>query len=402
MALLSTVLTALVRKGLLVGGVLLLLVLLLEGALWKWSPAPAETLYRYQLTNSLEDRGLSREVEFGIDARQLRTLPGDRGRSKVYQTLVLGGAFLYEPLQQAEGTWWGLVSQSLEKAHPEVAFPIAAKASSPGMTQQFGIAMRDSLQWARTYIPELKPDLVIAVFGVSEVLDIVADFEVQQPEATPIPLKADNWKDQLTDMSQLVRRLRQGRQLRSRSYSDRKAKLEEMDHFVRTDDHQRKVYESLPFDGQPPMRQGSTNDPMIEYLASLKALKTLTDLIGAQLVVLGEPSLHEPFLGSTEEEERTFRRPRWRQFPSAETGSGIGYRPDPAWVEAELTRYYVEAAKWCETAGVPFLNLNDKSVLPKTVEQFFNDTMLTNVGSKHVAAVVQPVLAPVVKKFLAN
>jgi hypothetical protein len=401
MALFSTVFSALVRKGFLVGGGLFLLLLLLEGALWKWSPAPPETVYRYQLTNTLEDRGLSREVDFGIDSRQLRALPGDRGRSKSCQTLVLGGAFLYEPLQQVDGTWWGQLSQSLEQAHTELAFPIASRASSPGMTQQFGVAMRDGIQWARKYVPELQPDVVIAVFGVSEVLDVVEGFTIQQPETAPIRLKANNWKDQLSDVSQLVRRLRQERQLRSPSYSERKAVLEKVDHFVKTDERQRVLYESLPFDGQPPVRQGSANDPLLEYLASLKALKSILDSVGAQLVVLGEPSLHEAFLGSTEEEERTFRRPRWRQYPS-ELGAGVGYRPDPAWVERELTRYYAEASKWCKTAGVPFLNLNDKSVLPKTLEHFFNDSMLTNLGSKLVASKVQPVLAPVVKKFLAN
>ncbi len=402
MALLSTVLSALLRKGLLVGGVLLVLVLLLEGLLWKFAPAPPETEFQYNLTNNVEARGLSREVTFGIDTRSLRGISGARGRSKRCETVVLGGSFLYEPLQQAESTWWGELSSDLEMAYPEAAFPMAVTANAPGVTQTLGIAIRGGLKWARAYLDELKPDLVIAVFGVSEVLDIEQGYAVQKPSTTAIPRPTAGWKDRLTEMSQLVRRLRQSRQMRSSTYKERKAVLEAEDHFVRNDERQRKSFESMPFDGQPPIRVGAPNDPLQEYLESLKALKAIAEAAGARFMVLGEPSLHEAFLGSTEEEERTFRRPRWHRFPSQESGGGLGFRPDPAWVQQELDRYYVSAAAWCSSAKVPFLNLNNKEVLPKTLEQFFNDTTLTNAGSKHVASKVQPLLVPVVEKILAN
>ena len=95
-------------------------------------------------------------------------------------------------------------------------------------------------------------------------------------------------------------------------------------------------------------------------------------------------------------------RPRWLRRPSADEPNGSGLRPDPAWVEAELNRYYRAGQSWAEKKGVLFLNLNHDDVLPKSTDHFVDDHTLTKAGSHRVAEAAVPIFAGAIKKILAK
>ena len=77
-------------------------------------------------------------------------------------------------------------------------------------------------------------------------------------------------------------------------------------------------------------------------------------------------------------------------------------RPDPAWVELELNRFYEAADDWAAKEGLSFVNLNQNHVLPKTVANFVDETMLNQAGSQRVADEVSPAVTSSIKKVLAK
>ena len=132
----------------------------------------------------------------------------------------------------------------------------------------------------------------------------------------------------------------------------------------------------------------------------LRTLRALAKRLGAEFIVVGEPALHDDNL-SFDGIDR-LSRPRWTKRPTVADPNGAGLRPDPAWVERELNRFYDSADDWASKEDLSFVNLNQESVLAKTVENFVDDTMLTQVGSQRVADELAPAVTSSIKKVLAN
>lgn len=399
MALFTTIFQAVFRKGLLVGGLLLLGIVIAELLLWTLAPVSPYAVYKYQFTNEMKPFGLSETSTFEVDARELRKRPGTDGREESLKMLILGGEGNYQPLQNAGETWWGRLAQEMENQFPEMALEVATKASPAGAGQ--GTSLSRSLAWAKTYMEEIDPDIVVASFGVSEVLDIAPGYRYNPTKMQMLPAlpRAGRVRDKVVNASQLARRLRLWRTERSESANERQHLLEQPNHFLNLLQRRRQVYESLRFDARPP-RHAEDQDPKLEYLDGLRTIQALAKQNGAQLIVLGEPTLHHGFLG-LEELER-LNRPRWTKRPTVQDTNGAGLRPDPAWVEDELNRYYNAAESWAGRERVPFVNLNRTTALPKSTINFVDDTTLTNAGSQSVADEVAPAVAVAIKKVLAN
>jgi hypothetical protein len=261
--------------------------------------------------------------------------------------------------------------------------------------------MVQALQWAKTYAGELSPDIVVAAFGLSEVLDVPPGYRYNPtlvPALSALP-HPGSIKDKAAGVSQIARRLRDWRTASSDAVKERKTLLEKQDHFRNNMHYQRAVYETLRFDATPP-RRGEGEDPLLEYMDGLRGFHSQAKRIGAEMIVLGEPSLHDDLLGSNEMSR--LKRPRWMKRPTVSDPDGSGVRPDPGWVEREMNRYYSAALEWASKADVPFVDLNRDDVLAKNVENFVDDVMLTQAGSQRVSDEVSPVFASVMKKFLAN
>ena len=396
MPLLNTVLKAFLRKGLFLGAALALILVLVEGILWKFAPVGEYPTYSYRFNNDVMSWGLKDLVDFEIDGQELRHRPGARNRSKTCRTLIIGGAIAYQPLQSVQDTWWAKVGEGLESRFPELSVPMMAKACAPGATLLNGtaVAMRNGVAWARTHLDSVEPDLLIVAFGVSEILDIEAGYRYDPQRVASIDGIPTTYRSKIVERSQIARRIRMQRTYGSEAFKTRKAELERPNHFRKNIAYQRTVFRQLKNDESPPNHQGE-NDPLQEYLDGLKAFQALAKSVGATLVVIGEPSLHDNFM--SEVELGRLKRPRWDRFPSGES-SGIGKQPDPAWVERELNRYYQAASAWAQENAIVFISLNDDILLPKHIDHFVDDTTLTDLGAEQVSSVVTPLLAPLLQK----
>ena len=401
MAPLSPIMNALVRKAMLVGAAFLVIIGLVELSLWGFAPMPRYLTYRFDFKNAMAPYGLADSSVFEVDSRELRHLGPSGDHNRRLRILILGGEGTYQPLQDAEDTWWGRLAVTLEKAVPEVGIEVDVKASPAGAWPGAGTSMQQGLQWARTYAAELDPDVLVLCFGLSEVLDVAPDYRYDSTTMEELPplLRPRKLKSKVVAFSQIARRLRQWRSARDSTMNERRAVVEQQNYFLNTMGYQRRVYEKLPFDAKPPRRQGG-QDPMLEYLDGLRSFHALAKQLGAELVVMGEPSLHDKMPGFLARER--LKRPRWLRRPAEEDRLGSGLRPDPAWVQSELNRYYAAARAWAEKRVIPFVNLNRDVVLAKDVENFVDDTMLTQLGSQRVTAELSPLFFSLVKKFLAK
>ncbi len=400
MALISTILTALLRKGVLVGLGVLLLIGLIEAVLWLAAPVTPYVTYRFEFQNRMSPLGLRDSSVFEVDSRELRTRRPPENKTEEIRILIVSGESSYAPVQSAEDTWWGMLASMLEKRHSGVGVRVDLKAVSSTRPER-GTSMRHGLRWAKTYAPELKPDILAVSFGVSEVLDPPLDFQYDPTAMSTLSglPRPRSLKDRAVAVSQIARRLRHWRAPNSLNVQERKALLEQPNYFLKHMGFQRTLYEQMPFDVSPPRREGDT-DHMHEYLDGLRRFHALAERLGARLLVLGEPCLHDDLLGNTE--MARLKRPRWLVPPSASDEEGRGLRPDPSWVERELERYYGKAAEWASKADVPFLNLNREEVLAKSTENFVDDVHLTLHGSRRVADEVLLLFSSEIKKILAK
>lgn len=402
MALFSTILTALLRKGAWMGLAVLVLIALAEGILWVVAPVTPYVTYQFEFKNRMSPFGLRDQSTFEVDSRELRTRVPQEEKDPEVRILIVSGEGNYSPVQSIEDTWWGQLAGTLEKRHPEAGVRIDLKATSASRPE-LETCMRHGLRWTKTYAEELKPDILAVCFGVSEVLDPPPDFQYQPTAMATLPPlpRAGSLKDRAVAVSQIARRIRHWRAPGSNVVQSRKALLEKPNYFLEHMGVQRSLYEKMPFDVTPPQRAGrEAEDPLQEYLDGLRRFQGLADRIGATLVVLGEPCLHDDMMGLRE--MARLKRPRWLVRPGSHSEESRGLRPDPTWVENELERYYEAAGEWAAKSNIPFLNLNREEVLAKSTENFVDDVMLTLQGNRRVADEALPVFSTLVKKILAK
>ena len=118
MALLSTIFQALLRKGVLLGVCGLVLIGLIELALWVFAPVSQYADYEFQFTNAMTPYGLEESARYEIDSREVRTRPASEGRARNLKVLVLGGEGTAQPLQSIGDTVWGVWPRKLKASFP--------------------------------------------------------------------------------------------------------------------------------------------------------------------------------------------------------------------------------------------------------------------------------------------
>lgn len=75
MALLSTIFQALLRKGALLGVFVLLIIGIVEVALWLFAPVAPHADYEFTFKNAMTPYGLEESSRYEIDSREVRTRP---------------------------------------------------------------------------------------------------------------------------------------------------------------------------------------------------------------------------------------------------------------------------------------------------------------------------------------
>jgi hypothetical protein len=360
------------------GAVLLILV---EGLMWVFFPAPKRISQEFEFENQLP--GLKEKASFTLDERLLRTWkPDDASTGKEIHIVCLGGMATSAVLQNAPDTWWGRLASELQRQYPKSAFRVSALSVEAG-----GILY--GARWAQQHLPSIKPQVVIAMYGFDDIMLQPGDYVYDPKKIDKIPIEGRRrgpLKEFLLGVSQICRRISNSRQ--RFAMAERMRSQREINYYARHIRQQQSIHPQLPVKYEIKREPG--HDPVIEYLDGLKWLAEACQKSGAALCVAGEPTLNTGLMGGVE--ERLVHR-KWH-FDPAQQHKGI-VRVDPGGIELELNRYQREAEKFCRQNGVPFINLH-RNVAPSR-DNFVDDVILTDAGAAAAARILVPVIKPLVE-----
>lgn len=357
------------------------LFLLLEAVLWTFFRAPVEPLKGLELRNDVA--GFHKEVNFSFDRNLVRYLDGRNGSKSagVVRLLCLGGAGTLGMFQNAEDTWWGALGRGLQAKG--VSVEVAAWGQEyTGISSCTAVAARVIEDW--------QPDVVIGNFGFDDVVSHPLTYEwipeKSQPHAAVSRLPG--WKQGILTISQTARLFRKF------SVHNDAATLQQnvggMDYFKDSITTRKENLSQFAF-GIPSERTGS-NDPLQEYLHGWRKLADLAERQGATLIMTGEAAMDDSIINFTQTENLIGLIPVGTPPPDAKV---VPIRPDPGWVERELGRYAESAEKLAVGRKLSWLNLNGR--VPRDLDHFFTDVILTDAGAAIAAQELLPLVEPVVK-----
>lgn len=364
----------------------LLIVGLVEAALWIFAPVEKRVSQRWEFDNQI--RGLKERVTFSVDGRSLRSWKAEKAApdGRDFTVLVLGGGATSALLQNDAEAWWGRLGSQLQEEFPKARIHVRALLREYCTTLQ-------AAKWAETHLAAINPDLVIVALGFEDVLSHDGAYVYAPGKLATIELdttRRGRLKEWLIDSSQLCRRLVHRGQ--RRALLAKLGPLGERNAYAQRLAQLRATYAQLPLAYEVDRPDGG--DPKAEYIDGLRTIANLCQSHGASLAVVGEPTLHRGLMdgGADRMVYRWF-------FKDPSKGNAGAVRLDSGWIELELGRYYKAAEEFCATKGVPFIDPTRK--LPANPLVFVDDVTLTDSGALTLAQTVLPVVKPLVEKKLA-
>ncbi len=351
----------------------------LELIFWIFVRIPLEPLKPLHLSNTLP--GLKQEVKLTVDGDLARYLDDRSGgkKSGTVRILCLGGSATFGLLQNAEDTWWGQLGRQLQaKGH-------AVEMAAWGQDRTGIVA---STPVAAALMERWKPDVVIGNFGFDDVVGQPLDYRYQPEKARGLagPPPTAGWKQAVLKVSQMARLRRWV--LRRHEAGSIENRIGRPDYWKDSFDKMRQDVAQTPIQELP--EREPAQDPKEEYLDGWRVLKELCERHGAALIMTGEASLHDSTNNLTQQESLLALVP----LESDPDGTAKYVRPSPSWVEREMNRYAGAAEELASSLQVPWLNLNGR--VPRDLEHFFGDVILTDAGAAVVARELLPVVEPVV------
>ncbi|MFN0126964.1 MAG: hypothetical protein ACKV19_09815 [Verrucomicrobiales bacterium] len=367
----------------------LVLVGLIEAALWIFAPVGKRASTRFAFDNQLP--GLKERVAFKVDERSSRSWPTPNAAAategREVNILVLGGGASVALLQNDDDAWWGQLGAALQKEFPQARISVSA------LVREYSTILH-AAKWAERHLPDVNPDIVIVMHGFEDVLSHGGDYTYNPNKLATLSVESSNrgpLKEFLVNTSQLCRRFVLRGQ--KRAVTSVIGPLGERNAFAQRLAQNRQIYAQLPLAYEVDRPEG--RDPMREYLDGLSTLAQLSAKQGAALAVIGEPTLHRGLMDGGS--ERLLHR--WFKREPAKGDAGV-VRLDSGWIELQLSRYYTAAEKFCSQSNIAFTDPTRK--LPAHPAVFIDDTMLTDAGAITLATLVQPVVRPLVQARLTQ
>lgn len=361
--------------------VLLGLFLLVEAVLWLFFRAPAAPELTFRLKNTLP--GLKESVIFSINKeQQLRTIRWAAGPRQpgTVRLLCVGGHATAGQLQNSEDTWWGQLARSLQEKVPGVNIEVGANATP--FTSLAGA------KWASSFMDKWKPDIILVNLGAADILGQPIEYTYSANRFDSLPSARHErtfLKEWALKFSQLAKRMQ---------LSNARQEAAQLEYAMGTPNHFTDHYNKLRTDFAkiapiPNPFRLSDADPRNEYHDALKQFLSMAKSVNATLILTGEPNLCHMEMSETAEAARC-------TFVPKSKGENLLHRTTPIWVQQELSRFQETAEKFAGDNSLVWYDLNGE--VPQNVEHFFNETILTDLGSRKMADLLLPKVLPVVQK----
>lgn len=336
--------------------------------------APVPLDEELEFTQSLP--GVKDTVVFERDRQGLRRPSREAWEAdRTLRILCVGGSTTEQVPQSFPDTWCGALAADLNDRLPEGGEKTTVAAAIFG---RGGYRAVDVYDWVERNLDDLAPDLVITLLGVNDLAWNGGPGYRYEGLPAALEVSRARWA---TDLS-LAGRCRERFQLCKRLAVLRDQVLSS------TDETQREWHsENLPslrdeYRQRPIVESIARNpDPIDEFEDAVEALVSLVLGRSTPMLLLGQPVLWRDEL--SEEEQKSL----W--FTVATPDGPV--RAAPPVLAEEMDRYNQAQRAIAERSGAAYLDLG--SLIPRSLDYFFDDCHFTDEGSRRVAAETAPIAA---------
>ncbi|MBI4406113.1 MAG: SGNH/GDSL hydrolase family protein [Deltaproteobacteria bacterium] len=330
--------------------------------------------------------GLKQEIEyhvypFGFRSQSLNSrLKGKR----TIRILCLGASTTDQPTQSNEDMWSSQLEKRLKDAFASQKINVEVAAFGYG---KGGQTLWQRVLWAQHELLSFSPDVVILLEGINDLAwnggphYAYSRAQKLREVAAMGPVSVEeSWKTHCGRLSQVCAygRYLLGQWKLKRSLKNRSTVEWHSDHLPEL----RKQYAALPY--VQTLRRHP--DPIDEFSDGMDHLLGFLRRNHIETVVMGQPTLWKPQLTNDEKDVLWFY---------VNTPQG-GVRPSPEWLAREMSRYNLQQAQLAQRWEATYIPLD--SLIPETLDYFFDDCHFTDKGSYQVADAIFPYVFPLVKK----
>ena len=258
----------------------------LELSLRFFAPQPLNPEAKLIFSQDIE--GIQPEVVYQLNELYLRTLNWDSLRKKPgsKRILFVGGSSTDCVIHNAEDTWWGQTWLRVQEATPYDVECAALAAYDDSILY--------AAKWCEAYLKDLEVDLMVINFGFGEIIRDGVQYRYDPNKMLKIELdERSEWRIALNKHLHLYRLLRVWRH---RGLNNaRQRMMGRHNYFKDLLQERRDLYARLPYiEG---IMRDVANDPLLEYLDGVDRFVEFSKQYDVPLLVLGEPVLHDDFLG---------------------------------------------------------------------------------------------------------
>lgn len=291
--------------------------------------------------------------------------------------LCLGASTTDQANQNTEDTWCALLEKELNEEYSRGKFRFETASYGRG-----GWKAIDLYAWARINIKRFKPDIVITLMGINDLAwnggseySYASLNDALQKRGAGTSESLGAIKHVCKEYSQICRRgvLAMRRLELYRNKNAGKVLEWHSENLPAL----RKKYQQR----RQVVQVTRVPDPIVEFNDAMEGLLSLLQKAGTEVFVLGQPVIWKERMTPTEAAALWFH---------VNTPSGP-VRPSTEWLLTEMRRYNNRQKGLAARYGATYIDLD--SVIPKTLEYYFDDCHYTDAGSRLVASVVFPAIS---------
>jgi lysophospholipase L1-like esterase len=360
--------------------VLLGLLICVEIALRSWFQIEVQQITQRKVSQNL--RGLKSEIIYQVDKDGLRSLQpvAEVKPENQIRILCLGASTTEQTTQETADTWCGILGEELKRSFPEYADRL--------QTVAFGVSghhVLDTAFWLREHIDLIKPDVVITLLGMNDLAwNGGENYQYQGLEAG-FSQRTHRFKRKCKIYSELCRRLIGIKQLIQAQLALENGKTVgwHSENMPKLQARFRTYPEATVISRTP--------DPFDEFRDASKWIASYLKKRNIKQVMLGQSALWQDKMPDDVVGKLWF---------SISTKNGP-VRASGLWLQQEMARYNSTQQSIALENGAHYIDLD--SLIPKTLDYYFDDCHFTDKGSRKVAMSVLPTLSSLIfKRYIIN